>query len=301
MKLSSICSEVAMNTGIFELVRNMADISKDNISHNSSDYRNEDGLLMCGKCHTAKQIRISNGLGVIEPYVDCECEKLRKKHEDELRAEHERREYIHKLRRKCFPPDSFRKMSMKTFANNDGQGLAYPFKVARNYAEHFPQMYEKGIGFTFFGSVGVGKSYLAACIANSIIDQGYSALMTDFPTIINRIQSRFEGREEYIAELMSYSLLIIDDLGVERCTEFANEIVNNVVEHRCKCGKPLIVTTNLTPDHFLKSQVLHERRLYSRLFECSLPINCIGDDRRMEKFKDNFTELADILGLEMSK
>lgn len=64
-----------MNTGILELVRNMADISKDNISHNSSDYRNEDGLLMCGKCHTAKQIRISNGLGVIEPYVDCECEK----------------------------------------------------------------------------------------------------------------------------------------------------------------------------------------------------------------------------------
>lgn len=301
MKHSSTNSEVDMGSGIFDIVKSMADISKDNITHNSFDYKNEDGLLMCGKCHTSKQIRVTSRLGVIEPYVDCECERQRKEQEEKLRAEHERKEHINRLRYRCFTPDSFEKMSRKTFENNDGNGLAYPFKVARNYADNFPQMLEKGIGFTFFGAVGVGKSYLVACIANSVIDQGYSALMTDFPTIINRIQAHFDGREEYIAELMGYSLLVIDDLGVERSTEFANEIVNNVVEHRCKCGKPLIVTTNLTPEHFLKSQVLHERRLYSRLFESSIPINCIGEDRRMEKMRDNFTELADILGLEIPK
>lgn len=70
--------------------------------------------------------------------------------------------------------------------------------------------------------------------------------MTNFPSILNRLTDVFaEDRAAFIASPDDYSLLVIDDLGVERSTEYAMEQMFTVIDSRYRSKKPLIVTTNL--------------------------------------------------------
>ena len=67
--------------------------------------------------------------------------------------------------------------------------------------------------------------------------------MTNFALILNDLAASFEGRNEYISRLCRYPLLILDDFGMERGTEYGLEQVFNVIDSRYRSGKPLIVTT----------------------------------------------------------
>ena len=64
--------------------------------------------------------------------------------------------------------------------------------------------------------------------------------------ILGDLAASFEGRNEYISRLCSFPLLILDDFGMERGTEYGLEQVYNVIDSRYRSGRPLIVTTNLT-------------------------------------------------------
>ena len=72
------------------------------------------------------------------------------------------------------------------------------------------------------GSAGTGKSYLAACIANALLEKEVTVKMTNFNTILNDLFAA-EDKKEYIRSLNGYELLIIDDLGVERSSEYVLE------------------------------------------------------------------------------
>ena len=94
-----------------------------------------------------------------------------------------------------------------------------------------------------------GKSYLAGCIANALMEKEIPVHMTNFALILNDLCSpALRGRNEYISRLCRYPLLIIDDFGMERGTDYGLEQVFNVIDSRYRSGKPLIVTTNLTLD-----------------------------------------------------
>ena len=70
--------------------------------------------------------------------------------------------------------------------------------------------------------------------------------MTNFASILNDLSNSFSGRNDMVDRLCSYPLLIIDDFGIERGTEYALEQVYNIIDARYRSKKPLIVTTNLT-------------------------------------------------------
>ena len=94
--------------------------------------------------------------------------------------------------------------------------------------------------------MGTGKSFFAGCIANALIERDISVLMTNIPSILNQLTGMFaENRAAFISALDDYSLLILDDLGVERNTEYALEQMFLVIDSRYRSRKPLIVTTNL--------------------------------------------------------
>ena len=113
--------------------------------------------------------------------------------------------------------------------------------------EHWEDAARKNIGLLLFGDVGTGKSFLAGCIANALLEQDVPVLMTNFPTILNRMTGLFgSDRADFLADLNAYDLLILDDLGAERGTEYALEQVFAVIDARYRSRKPLIVTTNLT-------------------------------------------------------
>ena len=92
------------------------------------------------------------------------------------------------------------------------------YNLAGNYVKRFDEMYEKRQGLLFWGTVGTGKSYTAACIANELLDQMIPVVMTSFVKILQNIQKQDEA--EYIAMLNSAKLLILDDLGTERNTDY---------------------------------------------------------------------------------
>jgi len=114
--------------------------------------------------------------------------------------------------------------------------------------------------------VGTGKSFFAGCIANALLDRDVPVLMTNFPTILNRLTGMFsEDRADFIASFDEYDLLIIDDLGVERSTEYAMEQMFFVIDSRYRSRRPMIITTNLKLAELKNPPDLAHARIYDRI------------------------------------
>lgn len=192
------------------------------------------------------------------------------------------------LKRKCFPNP---KMQEWTFENSRNPSKAE--RVARNYCKHFPEMLKEGKGLMFYGKVGTGKSYLAAAVANKVIEMGYTALMTDFARLGNEIFDATD-KNKFLAELNKYQLLVIDDFGAERDTEFMGEVAQQVIDRRCVAELPLIVTTNLTADEIKNPGTIRKSRVLSRLTMC-FPVKVEGADRRIERMVTDYKRFSELL------
>lgn len=254
----------------------------------------KDGILFCHKCNTPKEYwhEYEDGEKRLRPIL-CDCEAKQHKEEQEREEADRRRIRVNGLRHRAFA-DS--RMASWTFERNDSPDSKYT-EIAKRYVDKFDEMFEKGKGLLLFGSVGTGKTFLAACIANALIEKEHICYMTNFSRIVNDIQEKFDGRQQYIDNLNRCELLIIDDLAAERDTEFMNEIVMHVIDSRYQSGKPLIITTNLTGNDMRGSADITKQRIYSRLFEMCFPVEVKGNDRRKEKMKAEYEEMASLLGL----
>jgi DNA replication protein DnaC len=255
------------------------------------DYVGEDNLYYCVKCHTRKQT-IVNILGKVRvvPCV-CECRAAEIKAEDEAQKLYQK---IMHLRSVGFPE---RAMQEWTFENDDG-GNPKLTNAMKNYVERFQEFKEEGKGLLLFGSVGTGKTYLAACIANALINKGVPCLVTNFARISNEVSGMFEGKQKYYDGLNSFPLLVIDDLSAERKTEYMQEIVFNVIDARYRANLPLIITTNLTREELLNPADVSNQRVFSRLFEMCTPIEVAGKDRRQQALRNDIGKMKNLLGLE---
>lgn len=264
-----------------------------NIRAEQGDYIGDDGLLYCGKCNTRKQTRI-NVLGKEKtPYCLCKCEADKRDREEEERRRIEFQRKIKEYRRVGFPESD---MEHWTFENADNSNDKI-ISAARKYVDNFSEFREKGKGLLLFGTVGTGKTYAAACIANALIDKGYPVLMTNFARIANTVGGMWEGKQEYYDSLNRFPLLILDDLAAERKTEYMSEIVFNVIDSRYRAGLPLIVTTNLTSEELKHPSDISYQRTFSRLLEMCLPVKVEGKDKRLEKLKADIQPMKDLLGL----
>lgn len=280
------------NLNFDSMIENMA--SRSEVVPQAGDYKGDDGLIYCGKCKTAKQVEINVRGTILRPHCMCECEaKAVKLQEDSEKAENLKEE-IERTRKNGFPDPE---LMQWTFANDD-RANEKASDISHRYCTHFLSMKEKGKGILYLGNCGTGKTFLAACVANELINQGFSALMTNFSRLVNIIFGLKEGKQNYIDSLNSYDLLIIDDLGVERQSEYVAEIVQNIVDSRYRAGLPLIITTNLTPKDFsADSSDIAKSRLYSRISEMCLPVVVSGSDRRKKNSAACDSELKKLLGL----
>ena len=157
------------------------------------DYIGEDGLMYCGNCHTKKQTKIF--LFERERVVPCICKcKEQEIREREERAKQEEfNKEVTRNRKIGFPESD---LARCTFAEDD---LTNPelTKALMKYVEHFNDFAKEGKGLMLYGSVGTGKTFGAACVANALIDKGIPVLMTNFARITNTVQGLFEGKQDY--------------------------------------------------------------------------------------------------------
>ena len=259
----------------------------------AGDYVGEDNLYYCGKCHTRKQTAIHLfDVTRIVPCI-CKCRADALKAEEEARKQREHFDKVMRMRSVGFPEKA---MTTWTFANDDGSNPKMS-NAMRKFVDNFPTFQKEGKGLLLFGTVGTGKTFLAACVANALIDMGIPCLVTNFARIANEVQGMFEGKQEYYDNLNRFPLLVIDDLSAERKTEYMQEIVFNVIDARYRANLPLIVTTNLTREELLHPSDLTYQRIFSRLFEMCTPIEVSGADRRQKALREDIGKYKNLLEL----
>jgi DNA replication protein DnaC len=183
-----------------------------------------------------------------------------------------------------------------TFDNDDGENTALSLAM-RKYVENFREFRKTGKGLLLYGPVGTGKSFMAACVVNALIDKGHPCLMTNFSRLTNAINSTWDEKQEYIDSLNRYTLLIIDDLGAERKSEFMQEMVFNIIDSRYRSGLPFIITTNLSADEIKKPQEVNYARIYDRILERCFPVEISGVSRRRTALKETHADIKSKLGL----
>lgn len=249
--------------------------ARDAIQPEPGDYT-KDGLLICGKCHTWKQklLRLPWGTQVVSCLCDCGIKA--REAEAEARKKQAEMDKLSRLRSVGIANQRFRDA---TFSADDRKNTKV-MQYIRRYVDQWEKMRQENIGLLLYGGVGTGKSFAAACIANYLIDSLVPVFMTNFASIMNTLGGLYsDDKNQYIADIMKYPLLILDDFGMERDTEYALEQVYNVIDGRYRSGKPLIVTTNLSLQELKNPQDMAHRRIYDRVLEMCVPVN-FGDDGR---------------------
>ena len=277
-----------MTSEIKDILENMTTAAPE-----MEDYIGEDGLLYCGKCHTPKEAYFPEGkelFGRDRHPAECDCQRAAR--EQRQAAEEHRRhvEAVENLKQRAFADSA---MQQWTFENDNGRNPQTG--IARRYAEHWEEMQAENIGCLFWGNVGNGKSYLAGCIANALMEKEIPVHMTNFALILNDLAASFENRNEYISRLCRYPLLILDDFGMERGTEYGLEQVFNVIDSRYRSRKPLIVTTNLTLSELQHPKDTAHSRIYDRVLEMCPPVCCTGGNFRKKAAQDKLGLLKELM------
>lgn len=171
-------------------------------------------------------------------------------------------------------------------------GQVPQLRYAENYTRHWHDMRQKGLGLLLWGPPGSGKSFAAACIANAFIASREPfpprVIMTDFGTILRQnLAAPPQQRQEDTARLLDTDLLILDDFGAERWTDFTQEQIYHVVNGRYVRRAPLIVTTNMTLQQLRAPETTALKRICDRLLEMCVPVCFDGDSLRSAKAAEN--------------
>ena len=93
-------------------------------------------------------------------------------------------------------------------------------------------------------------------------------------------------------------LLILDDLGAERSTDYALEQVYNIVDSRYRAGLPVIYTTNLTLEELKNPADMRYARIYDRVLEKCFPVEFRGVSRRKHGARQGFDDMMALLGVD---
>lgn len=209
--------------------------------------------------------------------------------------EFERMQRLNMLKSLCFEDHA---LYSWTFDKDNGKNPV--MKKARDYIEKWSDALSSNTGLVLWGDVGTGKTFFAACIANALVEQNVSVKMTNFSTILNDLFAESD-KNKYLDRLNKHSLLIIDDLGIERGTEYALEQVYNVIDTRYKSGKPLIVTTNLTLDELKFPTDIPHKRIYDRVLGMCVPVMFNGMNFRKEEAAAKMEAAKKLFGMEDKK
>lgn len=251
----------------------------------------ETGLLHCGNCNTPKECRVTIfGKEKLMPCI-CRCRSKQLEAEEAARKEQQRLDRIRRLKANGLQD---RALFDYTFEQDDGTNPA--MRHAHSYVGHWTQMKEQGRGLLLWGGVGTGKTFAAACIANALTEQGVPVLMTNFSKILNSLSGMFsEDKNRYLASFKEFDLLIIDDLGIERNSEYAQEQVYNVVDSRYLSRLPFIITTNLTVSELKNPKDTAHARIYDRILERCAPILFGGKNYRTDNAEATKNAIREII------
>ena len=266
----------------------IAQMANKGLAPHDGDYE-KGGLVYCGKCNTPRQtvIDLFGKRKVVSVMCRCASGEYDRK-QAELKADEER------LRIKRLRTSGLRDKNYLRWTFDLDDGRTPQMDKARKYCDNWKKFYHDGTGLLLWGNVGTAKTFFAACIANALLARGVPVLMTNFIQLANGLRG-FDDNNAYIRSLDNYKLLIIDDLGAERGSEYMQEKVYEIIDARYRNGQPMIATTNLTLAEIEKPKDMSCARIYDRILEMTVPIRFDGVARRSEIHNDKIADAAALL------
>jgi DNA replication protein DnaC len=183
---------------------------------------------------------LCNGFGRLEradgTTVPCEC----------------RADDIAKARRSAARiPERYRNCRLRNFNDLHNESLKKAKVLAKRFVDHWPAV---EAGLLISGPVGVGKTHLAVAILNELVDtKGATALFCDFSDLLDRIQASFgkgseESQDDIVAPYRDAELLVLDELGARRPSDWVREVLYGLLNTRYNRGRITILTTNFADE-----------------------------------------------------
>lgn len=266
---------------------------------NEGDTYDDNDILICGKCGEPRQEfrewpdptdEDPDRKTMLKTTRMCKCDRDRQEEEKRQKELQENMERVKRLRKYSLMDAKFQNATFDNFqvTKTNQKNLKY----CKRYATGFDEMLKKCQGLLFWGGVGTGKSYAAACIANYLLEQKISVVMTSFVKILELIQKDRDEESNIIRRLADAKLVIFDDLGAERDTSYALEKVYNIIDSRYRSGLPMILTTNLSLQEMQEETDIQYARIYDRIFEVCYPMQFTGDSFRRQAAFNKFSEMG---------
>ena len=156
-----------------------------------------------------------------------------------------------------------------------------------DYCRRYAEAFAHGSGnLLFVGYTGLGKTFLSACIANAVTEQGFSVAYESAAHLFAKLEKdRFTPDDTSRAEvrkIMDCDLLIIDDLGTEMAGNFVNAAFYSLLNDRLLANKSMLISTNLNVEEIAKR---YSPQIASRLQGSFKGLTFVGDDIRVLKSK----------------
>jgi len=166
---------------------------------------------------------------------------------------------------------------------NDNTQMTKTLEYSKQYVKKFADSHKNML---FMGRSGSGKTFLSCAIACELIEKGNFVFYTTAQDMISALESEKFNKDDKkdTKSLFEADLLVIDDLGSEYRTQFADSALYNVVNSRINSGKPMIISTNYGAEEI---EAEYHERISSRLLNEFMTIPFADVDiRALKKFRE---------------
>lgn len=218
---------------------------------------------------------------VVYPICKCEQEEYKRIQMEDQKKERIRR--LENLFKQSRMGERFKRCNFDNFIVRPGTEKAY--KMAKDYVENFGIYKREGKGLLLSSIPGTGKTHLCGAITNELLKNLTSVIFVVVPELLQHIRNTYGKGTETEAQIMyglsECDLLILDDIGAEKKSDWTMEKLFTVIDSRYRNNQPIIFTTNCDSDD------LEERigeRTFSRIMEICNPVKLTCDDYRLKEF-----------------
>ena len=238
---------------------------------------------MCGKEYKKKAIRVMD----IDRYfyvAKCDCEQAYQEQQTALVINQAKEKRILELTNCGWGP-RFKDATLQNFKVKKGE-VGIGLNECIDYVNDFEKYYFDGRGLILTGPVGCGKTHLLIGTIKELAQQHYSLIKSmHFRTLIDllgmlKLAMKEDKSEQLTRVFMNTNVLVLDDLGAERLTEWSKEVLYKIINHRYEQRYIILASTNLSVEELVER---FDNRIISRLFEMCQGIIMKGADYRRKK------------------
>lgn len=256
------------------------------------------------KCETCGKEYVENGKDLsflpvhlresFEFSPNCDCFEKRMKKE-ELDREEEFKMIRLKNKMKKYKKISVvdKKFEEASFEKAEDSKV---IQLSKKYAKAIIEKEGENFGLMLYGTVGTGKTYASACIANHLMENGKTVLAISLSQYLSKLRQGWDEAEKELLEAVeTCDLLVIDDFGIEKSSEWVEEKIFNLIDKRYRTEKKIVITTNLffnseKNECELMKKLDGKGRIRDRIIEMCFPYLVEGESRRKVKTGKEFMD-----------